>query len=88
MKEPVESLMRLEHEHQDIYEETLYTIYRISFSRNYCIEISALEVYISPFQFITRNHKHETDDHARPEHKQNLMREIHMHMHITDRTTT
>jgi hypothetical protein len=63
-KDPVEhtflpiskSLMKLGYEHQDTYSETFfYTIYRISFSHSCRIEKSAVQVYISPFLFITEN---------------------------------
>jgi hypothetical protein len=46
----------LGYEHQDTYGETFfYTIYSISFSHSYCIEKSAVQVYISLALFITEN---------------------------------
>jgi hypothetical protein len=46
--------MKLEHEHYDTRDETLfYTIDGISFSHNYRIEKSAVQVYILPSVFIT-----------------------------------
>jgi hypothetical protein len=48
--------MKFEHKHQILMEKTFfYTIYRISLSHNYCVEESVVQVYISPYLFITEN---------------------------------
>jgi hypothetical protein len=41
------SLISLELEHQDTYDKAFHMMYRISFSRNYCIEKSTVKLYIS-----------------------------------------
>jgi hypothetical protein len=45
------SLMKLEVQHHDTYGETFFMIYMIYFSRKYCTEEPAVQVYISPSQF-------------------------------------
>jgi hypothetical protein len=49
--------MKLELEYQYIYGENFYTVYRISFSHNYCIQEYAAQVYTSPSLFTNINEK-------------------------------
>lgn len=46
-----------EHKHKDTYDGTFYTFLKISFSGNYCIGKSEVQVYISPSLFIAVNEK-------------------------------
>jgi hypothetical protein len=52
----IQKSLKLELEHQDTYDKKFYfTVSRISFSRNYHIQKSAVKVYTSLSLFVTVN---------------------------------